>query len=129
MTLEDPATGLLRDCPLWRKTSLRVSAWSRILKTSPYLCRFIQFVIRDMPSVPFSKCEIIPAIHQTEKDRAHGLADIESSLNSGVYEEVSVDYAIQKMNDGLIISSSFTVWNGDEDAKESFALNFHKESQ
>lgn len=118
------------DCPLWRNTSLRSDAWHRVLKTSPYLCRFIKFVVRDMPSVPFTNGEILAAIPQTEEDRVFGIADLEDGLKKGVYEEVTEDFVMEKVKEGLLCSSAFTVWKGEgEERKGRFVLNFHKQSK
>lgn len=124
------AAKVSKDCPLWRNTSLRLGAWRRLLKTSEYLCRFIQFGIRDMPSVPFSKGEILPAIPQTEEDKEFGLADLDDGIRMGVYEEVTRDYVTERVKNGLLCSSAFTVWQGEgEERKGRFVLNFHRQSK
>lgn len=92
---------------------------------SQYLFRFIKYGIRDMHTVPFTKGEVLPAIPQSAGDREFGLADIEAGLRAGVSQEITKDYALQKVKEGLLVSSSFTVWQGDgEDLKGWFILNF-----
>lgn len=112
------ATENSRDCPLWRKKSVGVKAWRNILKASPYLCQHIQFGIRNIPTVPFDKGEMLPAVPQTEEDRKFRLSDNESGLRDGVYEEVSRDHAIHQARKGQLISSALKYDRGDNEDRK-----------
>ena len=46
--------------PLWMGLASRADRWAAVLGASGYLTRAIKFGVRDMPSVPFTKGEILP---------------------------------------------------------------------
>lgn len=51
---------------------------------------------------------------------------MENGLKGGIYEEVSCGYAKEKREERLMISSAFTVWNGEaENRKGLFVINLH----
>lgn len=85
--------------------SLRVGAWRQIINASQYSCRQIKFGIVEMPSIPFTKGKIIPYTTQTENDYMYDLSEIESVRKSGLYEEVLVEYAMQKVkgDDNIVL--------------------------
>lgn len=93
-----PTAGVSRDFPRWLMPSTRVGAWYRVFKASPYLFRQINYGLRDMPSVPFEKGEILPSVPQTEEDLQFRMSDIESGLREQLYEEVTQAYALEKVN-------------------------------
>lgn len=116
------------ELPLWRRTSTRSAAWSRILSTSPYLTRQIKYGIRDMPSVPFTEGIVLPIIPQTEEDKEFARMDISEGISGRIYEELSKDYVEERVKKGLMVSSAFVVWQGEE-KKGRFVINFHRQSK
>lgn len=92
-----------------------VGAWRRTLKKSQYLCRHIQFGIRDMPTVPFEREKILPVIPKKGEDKQFGLSVITSGLLEVVYEEVSREYALDQVKKGKLVSSAFLIWKGEKE--------------
>jgi hypothetical protein len=87
----------------------RVESW-RLLGTSEYLCRAVQFGILEQPSIPFSSGEVMNPIPQTPKDLAFGREDLRAGCQEGIYEEVTTGEAERIRSTDAMISSSFEVW-------------------
>ena len=116
--------------PLWRKPALRADRWSSVLGASGYLTRAVRFGVRDMPTVPFTEGVILPAIPQTEEDRAFARNDLREGLRRGVYERVSGLYVREQVARGRMVSSAFTTWQGDgADRRGRFVINLHRQSK
>lgn len=117
--------------PLWRGTQVSVEAW-RQLGSSEFLCRAVQFGIFDPPQVQFipGEGEVMGDIPQSKEDLEFGLADLKDGCATGIYQEVTRDYAMNAMNRGAIISSAFTVWQEtDQGVKGRFIVNLSKQSK
>lgn len=63
----------------------------------------------------FCRGEICPSVPQTQKDREFAREKIDQGLRGRTIAEVSESYAVSCVRRGLLISSSFTTWNGNED--------------
>ena len=130
MKEEKSSTTIHGEYVLWRGTPMRTDAWRKILGSSKYLCRHIRYGIKDMPSVPFVKGEVLPPIPQTEADKIFAQSDLNNGLRENIYEELSYEYAMRQVEDGKIISSSFVAWQGHGDEKKGrFIINLHKQSK
>lgn len=93
--------------------ALRVDTWSRALKNSSDLYRFIKFGLWDIPSIPFNEGEISSEILQTEREGKFGLMDLKVGLRSGMYEEIWKNCAVKKVKQVLMVLSTLTVWKGE----------------
>lgn len=97
---------------------MRTVAWQRILGTNPYLTRKIKYGIKVIPSLPCTKRVILPVISQTEADKEFAQEDIRKGLQGQIYEKITGNYAQEKVEGGLIVSSSFVVWQGDKKGRD-----------
>jgi hypothetical protein len=121
--------GMAGGQPLWRKMSATADRYAE-LGASGYEERAIRFGILDPLSVPFTAGTILPDIPQTEEDLEFGKADLSSGCLSGIYEEISRDKAEAVVADGKMISSTFTVWQGDWlERKARFLVNLSRQNQ
>lgn len=113
---------------LWRRTSRQADAWEAI-GASRFMVRTIRFGIKDMPTKPFVNGQELGDIPQTRVDKEFAHADLEKGLATGLYEEVSRDYARACMSRGCMVSSAFTTWQGEGDSRKGrFVINLHRQS-
>jgi hypothetical protein len=115
--------------PRWLATQQRVESW-RVLGTSEYLYRAVQFGILEQPSIPFSSGEVMNPIPQTPEDLAFGREDLRAGCQEGIYEEVTTGEAERIRSKGAMMSSNFVVWqDGPEEMKWRFVGNLSKQSK
>jgi hypothetical protein len=71
---------------------------------------------------------VLPGVPQSEEDLDFGLKDLADGCRSGVDEELSVRYAESLRKGGLMISSTFTVWQDSaEGRKGRFVVNLSQQ--
>lgn len=105
--------------PLWRNTSVIVGAVRWLLKTSSNLCRFTQFVIQNMMSIPFTKGKILHSGFQTKIDSVFWIADLEVYIKNKVFEEDSNNYLlVLKVKQGLIRSTLSMIWQEEREHRK-----------
>ena len=84
----------------------------------------------DLPSEAVWGLPPMGAVPQSASDLRFGIADLETGCRSGVYEELSSEQAEDLVRRGFLISSAFTVWQGDDgDRKGRFVVNFSRQSK
>jgi hypothetical protein len=115
--------------PYWRRTALRAEKW-REMGATEFEARAIRFGILELPSIPFTSGVILPAIPQSKEDLAFGREDLRAGCAGGIYEEVGREEVWEAVRVGRMVSSAFTVWQGDgADRKELFVINFARQSR
>lgn len=115
---------------MWRRTALSSDAWRSELGASEYLTRAIRYGILDLPTVPFEDGLVLGELPQTAKDKDFARRDLEHGCREGVYEEVDYSEAMELARDGMMVSSAFTVWQGDDgEEKGRFVINFKRQSK
>jgi hypothetical protein len=115
--------------PLWRNTALRADQWAAIGSTE-FEVRAIRYGILDPPSIPFKGGLVLPDIPQTEADMEFGRRDLAAGCAEGVYEEIGAKRAQELVERGLMVSSAFTIWQGEgAEKKGRFVINFSRQSR
>lgn len=67
---------------------------------------------------------------QSAEDLEFGRADLKKGCESGVYEELTDEEAQDLIARGFLLSSAFTVWQGEgKDRKGRFVVNFSRQSK
>lgn len=68
-------------------------------------------------------------IPQTNEDRAFSRADLEDGCRKGIYRKISRAHAERAKREGVVISSSFTVWKeGPDGWKGRFFVKLSRQS-
>ena len=104
--------------------------WKSMLKVSTGFGEMLTDGLLDLPTEACWGLPPMGAIPQSEDDLEFGRKDLESGCKSGVYEEVSQEEAEDLVRRGYLISSAFTVWQGDRDSRKGrFVVNFSRQSK
>jgi hypothetical protein len=75
--------------------------------------------------IPFTSGVVLAAIPQSEEDLEFGREDLRAGCATGIYEEVSTEEVREVVRTGRIVSSAFTVWQGEgAERKGRFVINF-----
>ena len=94
---------------------------------------FGEMLTEGLLDLPKEACWGLPpmgAIPQSEEDLEFGRKDLEAGCASGVYEEVAAWEAEDLVRRGYLISSAFTVWQGDPGARKGrFVVNLSRQSK
>ena len=119
-----------RGASFWRRTALRADSWRSEVGASEYLTRQIRYGILYLPSVPFEEGMVLGELPQSEEDRMFGRDDLERGCKEGLYERVGYEEAVEAAQGGRIVSSAFTVWQGEgDDRRGGFVINFKRQSR
>ena len=101
-----------------------------MLKVSPV---FEEMLTEGLLDLPTEACWGLPPmgdIPQSEEDLEFGRADLEAGCRNGVYEEVPLGEADDLVRRGYLVSSAFTVWQGDGVSRKGrFVVNFSRQSK
>ena len=104
--------------------------WSAMLGVSKGFHSMLTEGLLDLPSAAVWGLPPMGAVPQSESDLAFGLADLEAGCKTGVYEELSNGEAEDLLTRGHLISSAFTIWQGEDgDRKGRFVVNFSRQSK
>lgn len=105
-------------------------AWRKLLVTSKYLHRIIRYGVRNLPSVPFSRGEILPKILQTRADLPFARRNLQNGLKDRFYEEITDIHVRDQVARGRLVSSAIVVWKGEgEQRKGLYVINIRKQSK
>jgi hypothetical protein len=108
--------------------ALRADRW-RDLGGTEYEVRAIRFGILDLPLIPFTSGVVLPAIPQSEENLL-GREDLRAGCATGIHEKVSTEEVREVVRTGRMVSSAFTVWQGEEaERKGRFVINFARQSR
>ena len=61
----------------------------------------------------FTEGEVLGSVLQSEENMASGREDLWRGCASGVYEDLSSGYVRDRVKEGKMVSSAFTVWQGE----------------
>lgn len=115
---------------LWKGTSGKADRWAAELGASAYVVRALKFGIRDMPAVPFKEGVVMGEVPQSAADRVFAEEDLRKGCNNRVYERVGVEEVRRLVRNGKMVSSAFTVWQGEgSERKGRFVVNLHRQSE
>ena len=98
---------------MWWGTALRADAWRSELGVNEYITCQIRYGVLDMLTVPFEDGTLLSKLPQTAEDREFSMGDLVRGCREGVYEELGVGEAVAIARGGRMISSAFTVWQGE----------------
>ena len=104
--------------------------WTSMLKVSRGFRDMLTEGLLDLPTEPCWGLPPMGAIPQSEEDLAFGRQDLEAGCLSGVYQAVPPEEAEELVRRGFLISSAFTVWQGDPGSRKGrFVVNLSRQSK
>lgn len=104
--------------------------WGEMLRVSLGFRSMLEEGLLDLPSEAVWGLPPMGAVPQSEQDLNFGRADLEAGCANGVYEELSQEEADDLVSRGFLLSSAFTVWQGEgEDREGRFVVNISLQSK
>lgn len=104
--------------------------WRTMLGVSAGFHSMLVEGLLDLPSEAVWGLPPMGAVPQSKEDLEFGLADLEAGCQAGVYEELSQEKTEDLTRRGFLISSAFTIWQGEEDDRKGrFVVNFSRQSK
>ena len=80
--------------------------------------------------MPFPEGIVLGNIPQSEEDMVFGVQDLRKGCACGVHEEFSSGYVRDRVSEGNMVSSAFTVWQGEgAERKGRFVVNLKRQSK
>lgn len=120
---------MLDDVPVWCRLSLWEDYWRSILRALLFLIRMLKYGVREEPIIHFTEGIIFPSVSQTKEDRVFDEQKINQGLKDRTIEQVTESYALECACRGMMVSSCFTTWTGeDADKKGRFVINLKLQS-
>ena len=112
------------------RVAAKAAMWEAMLRVSPGFRSMLTEGLLDLPSEAVWGLPPMGAVPQSAADLEFGRADLEAGCASGVYEELSEEEAQDLVARGYLLSSAFTVWQGEgEERKGRFVVNFSVQSK
>lgn len=97
---------------------------------SPEFVGMLKDGLLELPGHPVWGLPEMGPVPQTQEDLGFARADLEEGFRKGIYELVSDEEKARALEDGYLISSAFTLWQGEGDErKNGFGVNFSKQSK
>lgn len=104
--------------------------WRSMLKVSKGFSDMLTHGLLDLPTEPCWGLPPMGAVPQSDEDLEFGRQDLEAGCLSGVYQKVSAEESEELVRKGYLISSAFTIWQGDPGSRKGrFVLNFSRQSK
>ena len=109
----------------WASTRRNAKNWETI-GASLFVIRALTFGVWDPPQRRFTHGRELPEIPQTPEDISFGQEDLLEGCRIGTYQQVSAEYARQRMEGGAIISSAFVARRN---GKPRLVINLKEQSR